>query len=95
MSLLKALGSDDFHALFFQNQWDHTCSISYNWVKMVFFRKPIDPDLNKNLIIIIPKVHNPKSFSQFRPISVCTVFYKLVIKLIANWFKVVFPRIIA
>ncbi|KAA3485152.1 reverse transcriptase [Gossypium australe] len=40
----------------------------------------IDPDLNNTLIVIIPKVSNLESFTQFRPISLYYVLYKLVMK---------------
>ncbi|KAA3486847.1 reverse transcriptase [Gossypium australe] len=55
----------------------------------------IDLKINKSLIVLIPKVQNPEEFSQFRPISLSSVLYKLVMKVIINCFKVVFPRIIA
>ncbi|KAH1032435.1 hypothetical protein J1N35_044609 [Gossypium stocksii] len=44
--------------------------------------------------MFIPKVQNPEGFSQFGPISLCSVFYKQVLKVITNRFKVVFPRLI-
>lgn len=75
MVLLKAPGIDEFHALFFQNQWDHIGNTICNWVKLVFAGKAIDPDLNNTLIVLIPKVHDHESFSQFLPISLCLVIY--------------------
>ncbi|KAH1098612.1 hypothetical protein J1N35_015533 [Gossypium stocksii] len=95
MAPLKALGSDGFHVLFYQSQWDYVGVSICSWVKEVFEGKSIDPELNNTLIVLIPKTPNPEDFSQFRPISLCSVLYKLVMKIIANHFKVVFPRFLA
>lgn len=47
------------------------------------------------MIVLIPMTKKPEDFSQFRPINLCTVMYKLVIKVIENRFKVVFPNFIS
>ncbi|KAA3488942.1 reverse transcriptase [Gossypium australe] len=61
-----------------------------------FLNKPVlNGELNNNLIMLIPKNDRPEDFSQFRPISLCSVMYKLVIKVIANIFKMVFPNFIS
>ncbi|KAK5825017.1 hypothetical protein PVK06_019819 [Gossypium arboreum] len=36
MAPLKALESDGYHAIFFQNQWDSIGGTIYEWVKRVF-----------------------------------------------------------
>ncbi|KAA3487383.1 LINE-1 reverse transcriptase isogeny [Gossypium australe] len=94
MAPLKALGSDGFHALFFQKHWDILGEVVCDWVRKVFEGNPIDPELNNTLVVLIPKVQNPDTFGQFRPISLCSVLYKLTVKVIANWFKYIFPKII-
>lgn len=55
----------------------------------------IDQDLNNTLIVLIPKKENPEDFSHFRPISLCSVLYKLVMKVVANKFKVIFPKLLS
>lgn len=45
--------------------------------------------------MLIPNKECPEDFSQFRPISLCSVMYKLVTKMIANRFKQVFPKYIS
>ncbi|KAH1081996.1 hypothetical protein J1N35_021757 [Gossypium stocksii] len=45
--------------------------------------------------MLLTKTQNPVEISQFWPISLCLVLYKLIIKIIANRFKAVFPRILA
>ncbi|KAH1121280.1 hypothetical protein J1N35_004440 [Gossypium stocksii] len=93
MAPFKTLGSDGFQAGFFQNQWDNVGGTICEWVKNVFGGDNIDPGFNNTLIVLIPTVQNPKNFSQFRPISLCSVL-KLVMKVIANRFKSIFLKII-
>ncbi|KAH1096691.1 hypothetical protein J1N35_013612 [Gossypium stocksii] len=50
--------------------------------------------MNNTLIVLIPKVQNLETFGQFRPISLCSVLYKLIMKVISNRFKHIFPKII-
>lgn len=65
-----------------------------DWVRMIFNGGAIDVELNNTLIVLIPKVANSKEFAQFHPISLYFVPYKLVMKLIANRFKLIFLKII-
>ncbi|KAA3474835.1 GTP cyclohydrolase 1-like [Gossypium australe] len=95
MDPLKAPGSDGYHALFFQSQWDLIGGAVCEWVQGIFAGKRIEGELNNTLIVLIPKKDSPEDFSQFRPISLCSVIYKLVMKVIANRFKVVFPNFIS
>ncbi|XP_017632558.1 uncharacterized protein LOC108475063 [Gossypium arboreum] len=87
MEPFKAPGSDGFQAGFFQKQWEIIREDICDWVKNVFDGEIIDPEFNNTLIVLIPKVQNPENFSQFKPISLCSVLYKLVMKIIANRFK--------
>ncbi|KAG8472739.1 hypothetical protein CXB51_034646 [Gossypium anomalum] len=63
-------------------------------LRMIFDGNSIEPDMNNTLIILIPEVQNLKTFGKFRPISLCSVLYKLTMKVIANRFKHIFPKII-
>ncbi|KAA3460795.1 reverse transcriptase [Gossypium australe] len=95
MAPLKAPGSDGFHAHFFQSQWDTVGWAVCQWVQGIFDGNNIEKDLNNTLIVLIPKKESPEDFSQFKPISLCSVLYKVVMKVIANRFKVVFPNYIS
>ena len=51
--------------------------------------------INNNLVTLIPKVKQPLAMSEFRPISLCNVLYKLVAEVIAKKFKAYLPVVIA
>lgn len=53
-------------------------------------------DINESLITLIPKIKHPRRLSDFRPISLCNVSYKLISKALVNRMKfisndVIFP----
>ena len=53
------------------------------------------PWLNHTYVPLIPKKSKPELISDFRPISLCNVAYKLKTKVIANRLSLFFPSIIS
>lgn len=51
--------------------------------------------MNKTLIALIPKIEKPVFVSQYRPIALCNVFYKIICKTLANRLNCVLPMIIS
>jgi len=45
------------------------------------------PSMNHTFVALTPKKQKPDSITDFRPIILCNVSYKLVTKVIANWLK--------
>ncbi|KAK5839684.1 hypothetical protein PVK06_008510 [Gossypium arboreum] len=50
--------------------------------------------LNDTMIILISKTKDPKDMSNFRPISLCRVLYKIISKVLANGLKTTLPMCI-
>ena len=47
----------------------------------------IPASFNSTFISLIPKVDNPSSLNDFKPISLCNYIYKVVTKMIADRLK--------
>ena len=81
---LKAPGPDGFPARFFQRNWGTLKEEITKAVKEFFATGIIPPGINDTTIVLIPKVDNPVNLSQFRPISLCNVIYKILSKCLVN-----------
>lgn len=89
MKPLKAPDVDGYPVIFYQSQW-HIVGVSFcQMVKDVFNSNGLPEDINRTLLVLIPKVDNPASLKMYRPISLCSVAYKAITKLIANHLKAI------
>jgi hypothetical protein len=95
MHPLKSPGPDGFSACFYQNSWQtlqrEVCRAVLDFLNFDVFIE----DINATNIALIPKVSNPTRITEFRPISLCNVIYKLIAKVLANRLKKVLPAIIS
>ena len=51
-------------------------------------------ELNNTFITLVPKSLNPKEVSEYRPISLCNVTYKIAAKVLANRVKLIIDDLI-
>lgn len=76
----KAPGPNGITTLFYHKYWN---SIGPQVIKMVqeFFNSDsFDPQLNETNICLIQKSERPRDMTNFRPISLCNVCYKIISK---------------
>jgi hypothetical protein len=92
---LKASGTDGFWAGFFQDNWVEVGHKAFLVIKFFSFTAYIDPSINSTFITLVPKKQNPCKVSDFRPISLCNVIYKILSKVMANRLKGILPQIIS
>ena len=92
---LKAPGPDGFPARFFQRNWDVMRKQVIDGVKE-FFQTGIMPEgVNNTSIVLIPKVDNTERLTEFCPISLCNVIYKVVVKCLVNRLRPILDDIIS
>lgn len=94
MSPWKAPGNDGFQAGFYQLFWEELGHHVCKFVKDVFNGAELGEDVNMTILVLIPKINNPQLFSHLRPISLCTVLYKMITKVIANRLKPVMNQFV-
>ncbi|OMP11477.1 reverse transcriptase [Corchorus capsularis] len=85
---------DGFSPSFFQKCW-HIVGTDVVRFELDFLNNGVDlPDVNHTNIVLIPKVDNPGTMRDYRPITLCNVIFKIVSKAIANRLKLVLPSVI-
>jgi len=87
MAPTKALGPDDFSACFYQQNWDTIHGEVCNAILLFMNSCEMDEKINSTYIALVPKIVSPANVSDFRPISLCNVIYKLISKVLANRLK--------
>lgn len=84
MGQWKAPGPDGVPTGFFQKNWKWIKEDLISGVLSTFNLGHILKEINSTNISLIPKVEDPEFVSQFRPISLSTVTYKIIAKCLDN-----------
>jgi hypothetical protein len=95
MHPLKSSGPDSYSAVFYQKAWGIVGDQVRYTILDYLNGSQFDPALNSTSIVLIPKFQAPSKVTDFRPISLCNVLYKLIAKVLANSLKIILPLIIS
>ena len=91
---LKSPSLDGMPPLFFQHFWPTFGNVVTKTVLDFLHHSIFPPKFNETHIVLFLKIKNPKKVTDFCPISLCNVMYKLASKVLANRLKKVLPKII-
>lgn len=91
----KSPGPDGMTPAFYQQHWDIIKTGVISFVQLFFQHNRLDPRINETHICLIPKVENPVSIKDYRPISLANVAYKIISKVLAERLKPWLHRIVS
>lgn len=80
----KAPGSNGFPAEFYPTSWPIINDDLVHVIQKLFITEFLPSQMNHTLLLPIPKIQSATSVSDFRPISLCNVAYKIISKLLAK-----------
>uniref|UniRef100_A0A803QGZ6 Reverse transcriptase domain-containing protein n=1 Tax=Cannabis sativa TaxID=3483 RepID=A0A803QGZ6_CANSA len=91
----KAVGLDGINAYFYQKNWS-VVGADFTKAVLACLNQGCDfSEINSTLIVLIPKKQHANTLKDFRPFSLCTTFYKVISKILANRLKKVLDKIIS
>ena len=90
----KALGPDGMSAIVFQKYWNRVGNDVICMFLNVLNSNMSMAKINRTNITLLPKTKNPTKMTEFRPISLCNVVYKIISKVLATRLKTILPQII-
>ena len=95
MGPTKAHGPDRMNALFYHKFW-HIVGDDVITAMLDFLNSGLMLlEINYTHIVLIPKIKVPKKISDYRPISLYNVIYKIISKVLANRLKIILPYLIS
>ncbi|CAN1836487.1 Putative ribonuclease H protein At1g65750 [Linum perenne] len=87
-------GPDGYNGHFYRRYWPLIGPQLCQEISRFFQTNDMPEGWNDTHIILIPKIPNPKSMNNFRPISCCNFNYKIISKILSNRLKKWIPSLV-
>lgn len=94
MGSFKAPGPDGYQPIFYQRSWEVVGESVIQFALEFFESGQLPQETNDALIVLIPKVASPEKITQFRPISLCNVLFKIITKAMVRRLNQVMVKLI-
>lgn len=94
MGRYKAPGPDGFQPLFYHDCWETVGESVVKFVLDFFSTGRLPLSTNDALVVLIPKIEKPERITQFRPISLCNVLFKIITKAMVLRLKTIIGKLI-
>ncbi|GJQ91568.1 putative RNA-directed DNA polymerase, eukaryota, reverse transcriptase zinc-binding domain protein [Tanacetum coccineum] len=91
----KALGPDGFSFAFVKKYWDIIKKDLHNFINSFFALCDMPYGANSSFFTLIPKVNNPTLITDFHPISLIGIHYKIIAKILASRLSKVIDKIVS
>jgi hypothetical protein len=87
----KSPGPDRLNAVFYKKNWNICGEEITQEVLQALNSRSIPEGWNDTTVVLILKIDDPELVTQFRPISLCNVIYKIISKMLNIRLKEILP----